>query len=1079
MKIAHRRSSTLRNGMHARRGFTTGHIACVLRVLCSAVPATDDRLLHPPLSALSPCVVPSPRPATAAVCPAQISREPRALVPPKSNRLGGEDGGERRLYMALVVGSHPFHPVPHRPGSSPYKTLPGRRDRLDDERALARPTVQYRTSCSDSHTSVLHRQCRPAVVFALGAAAARADLAYAAPAPAPAPAEDGPGLSPAMLTWPTGFHPAACREPHDASGQHPHRALPHRAHGLVVRGRDRRARLPAAHDGGLDPVRDEPSDAHRTARPDLALPLLRRHCPRGVWPRAPGPYQQPQLEPRLARSPEDRGRRAHRRLRRPRGGPSRDVGGHHADRRRRAEARGLLRGGVECRRGHDAAALAAPADVVLMLVAWRRTVSKGARETLEVRRPRRLAVISSLVRRRCAHHHGREGLGAKVQQRYLALFARHCPIRSIDSLICTRSAPCHLCSVIAAPSVFVVLVPVVTLQTWAADEEGTDAAEEGQAAKEAPREGFAFGTHVGRKGKEATRHDGPDAATEGGEGLGDAVEGAETRVRGRRVGDLRSVSNQSARRGDEHGGAWHRVASPTATVTYQEHDAGETADGANVLHHQHEAQLGVQPEAAAGNAKERLVVEVAHPGHENGAHGDAEQGETVGAEAADPRLEGFVEEGLEDDGGDAGEAEAQPDLVGVELAADRGGRGGKYRIQAVEGNVGELEHEVGGQEQEAPAVDEAAPGRGLVERLLGRPSEFGAGILAVRCAGRRRVVEKRLLLAAWPWRRPRAALATCTGRRTERVQEPAEPPRPPRLGTGGVTESLLEAEGDDDDAQGEQGGAEEVGSEVRVSAASAADEEAAEGGAGDAAEGVYDGQVGEGPALVGAIRHLAEDGGHAGGVAVEEAHGHVKDDDLPVAGAETEEAEAGRERRRAGDEDGLAADEVRGVPPEEVCGQLGEGEGGGDDADVEATPVGGDAGHRRDHLRQVGRDGIEGRLLREGEEGEQQELADGEGGWRWAVRARLVVVVGRRGRGQVGGGRRGRGHEAGPGLEARVERRLGGPCGKGLIAVRRRLELGHGRQGSSRIDGRGRRRAGGGGTRGRPSHSHARIEGSP
>lgn len=68
--------------------------------------------------------------------------------------------------------------------------------------------------------------------------------------------------------------------------------------------------------------------------------------------------------------------------------------------------------------------------------------------------------------------------------------------------------------------------PVIALQPLPADEEAREPAHEGQPAKDAPREGLALGPDVDGQGEEPARDEGPEAAAQGRERLGDAVEGA-------------------------------------------------------------------------------------------------------------------------------------------------------------------------------------------------------------------------------------------------------------------------------------------------------------------------------------------------------------------------------------------------------------------------------------------------------------------------------------------------------------------------------------------------------------------------
>lgn len=70
---------------------------------------------------------------------------------------------------------------------------------------------------------------------------------------------------------------------------------------------------------------------------------------------------------------------------------------------------------------------------------------------------------------------------------------------------------------------FVISMPVPTLQPVSPNGQGADPAEDGNAAEEAPGEGFALGLHVRGEGEETAGEEGADAAPGGGKGLRDAV----------------------------------------------------------------------------------------------------------------------------------------------------------------------------------------------------------------------------------------------------------------------------------------------------------------------------------------------------------------------------------------------------------------------------------------------------------------------------------------------------------------------------------------------------------------------------
>ena len=57
--------------------------------------------------------------------------------------------------------------------------------------------------------------------------------------------------------------------------------------------------------------------------------------------------------------------------------------------------------------------------------------------------------------------------------------------------------------------------PILALQPVAANEQRSDPADQGEAAKEAPCQSLALGMDVRRERKEAAGDEGPDAAAEG------------------------------------------------------------------------------------------------------------------------------------------------------------------------------------------------------------------------------------------------------------------------------------------------------------------------------------------------------------------------------------------------------------------------------------------------------------------------------------------------------------------------------------------------------------------------------------
>lgn len=383
-------------------------------------------------------------------------------------------------------------------------------------------------------------------------------------------------------------------------------------------------------------------------------------------------------------------------------------------------------------------------------------------------------------------------------------------------------------------------------------------------------------------------------------------------------------------------------------------------------------------------------------------------------------------------GRDARGTEEGADFTRFELAASRSRGRRKDWVQRVEANVGELEDEVGAKEQNRDGVEYFLPDAlfrvtWLVSVIAVQAIDLGF-ILGRRVRGEKRL----LLLAARPPRAPRIAPVRL-GLAAQLLVPAREPAQP--LGLAGpaalLVQRLLKPQQHGEEAGGEHHRAHQVRREVRVRVWSqAADEEAADSRAGDAAEGVDDGEVGKRLALVGAVRDLAEHGGHAGGVAVEQAHEHLDQDNLPVARAEPENAEAAHQRKRAREQHRLAANHVRRVAPDKVGRQLRKGKGAGDDADVEARLARVHAGHRSDHLGQVGRERVERRLLAQRQVRQQQELPHRQRRLAILLLVFVVIIViviavlgaGRRRRQRGDGARAGRGLQAGPGATRRAWR---------------------------------------------------------
>lgn len=149
---------------------------------------------------------------------------------------------------------------------------------------------------------------------------------------------------------------------------------------------------------------------------------------------------------------------------------------------------------------------------------------------------------------------------------------------------------------------------------------------------------------------------------------------------------------------------------------------------------------------------------------------------------------------------------------------------------------------------------------------------------------------------------------------------------------------------------------------------------------GDASNRVHDWQPREGPALVAPVGDLAQDGRHDSGIPVEEPHGDVDDQDMPVAPTEAEEGEADAQQGSADEHYRFPPDAIGEVAPQEVCHELCQCEGRGKQADIQAGLALWYLGEGGDHGGQIWTDGVEGSLLGQAQQGQEEELPDGQRG---------------------------------------------------------------------------------------------------
>lgn len=197
----------------------------------------------------------------------------------------------------------------------------------------------------------------------------------------------------------------------------------------------------------------------------------------------------------------------------------------------------------------------------------------------------------------------------------------------------------------------------------------------------------------------------------------------------------------------------------------------------------------------------------------------------------------------------------------------------------------------------------------------------------------------------------------------------------------GFFQGLFEPYGQDHHGSHQQRGGHQVGpQEGPPCRARLPDKQTPQGRAGDAPDGVHDWQPGKSPALVAPVGDLAQDGRHDGGIPVKEPHGNVDDQNVPVGPTEAEEGEAEAQQGGSDEHYRFPPDAVGEVAPQEVCHELCQCEGRGKQADIQAGLALWYLGEGGDHGGQVWTDGVEGGLLGQAQQGQEEELPDGQGG---------------------------------------------------------------------------------------------------
>lgn len=104
----------------------------------------------------------------------------------------------------------------------------------------------------------------------------------------------------------------------------------------------------------------------------------------------------------------------------------------------------------------------------------------------------------------------------------------------------------------------------------------------------------------------------------------------------------------------------------------------------------------------------------------------------------------------------------------------------------------------------------------------------------------------------------------------------------------------------------------------------------------------------------------------------------MDDQNVPIALTEAEEAEAEAQQGGADEHYGFPPDAIGEVAPQEVCHELCQCEGRGKQADIQAGLALWYLGEGRDHGGQVWTDGVEGGLLGQAQQGQEEELPDGQ-----------------------------------------------------------------------------------------------------
>ena len=260
----------------------------------------------------------------------------------------------------------------------------------------------------------------------------------------------------------------------------------------------------------------------------------------------------------------------------------------------------------------------------------------------------------------------------------------------------------------------------------------------------------------------------------------------------------------------------------------------------------------------------------------------------------------------------------------------------------------------------------------------------------------------RYLLREW------TVVSTDIGRgsgETGELPEPAEKIADPAFESGDIfrciVQTLIEKDAcqdkiDDQNRRGDQVGR-QVQERVRfgpVEWIAFKHQESAEQGARYAADPIYDGEIGEDARLVAPIGDFSETGRHQALIAIHRPDQSLHDNRLPQPGAKPERDKTHGRQDGPQQDHGFPPDMVGQQTPEIVGQELGQRERGRDCAHKHSDLVGTHPGKRRHHVRQIGAEGIQRRLLRQCDHGQHRHLLLRQGrttGLRAAVGCIMVV----------------------------------------------------------------------------------------